>query len=143
MLRKSVISMAMLLALISYTVAEDENRKTSILADAIKEFNQRAQKDARGKDQPALTEDEVIAAIRGWIREQVPAPDEVYKVYQTIADIKKLPKSATLRFTTRWTGHNNHEFDVWWIDLDIKTGANTGYTFRIRDRKLRCRPLAQ
>jgi hypothetical protein len=143
MWRISVISMTLLLAPISNAVVGDENGKTSRLADAVKAFNQRAQKDATGKDQPALTEDEVIAAIRGWIREQVPATDEVYKVYQTIADTKKLPNGATVRFTTRWTGHNNHEFDVWWIDLDIKTGANTEYTFRIRDRKLRCRPLAQ
>jgi hypothetical protein len=28
---------------------------------------------------------------------------------------------VTLRFTTRWSGFNNHEFDVWWIDLSVKT----------------------
>jgi hypothetical protein len=142
MLRKLAIPVATALALIACPAAGDEKGKMSMLADAVKEFNQRAQKDATGKDQPALTEDEVVAAIRGWIREQVPATDEVYKFYQTIADTKKLPEGAALRFTTKWSGFNNHEFDVWWIDLDIKTGAGKGYTFRIRDRKLRCRPLA-
>jgi hypothetical protein len=134
--------MATVLALISYPVVGDEKGNTSMLAEAVKEFNERAQKDATGKDQPALTEDEVVAAIRGWIRERVPATDEVYKVYQTIADTKKPPEGAILTFTTRWSGFNNHEFDVWWIDLSIKTGADTGYTFRVRDQKLRCRPLA-
>jgi hypothetical protein len=141
MLRKLAIPVATALALIAYPAAGDEKGKTSTLADAVKEFNQRAQKDATGKDQPALTEDEVVAAIRGWIREKVPATDEVYKVYQTIADTKKLPEGAALRFTTKWSGFNNHEFDVWWVDLDIKTGPKTGYTFRIRDQKLRCRPI--
>jgi len=143
MLRKLAMSMAAVLAFIAYPVAGDENGKVPTLADAVEEFNQRAQQDATGKDQPALTVDEVVAAIRGWIRERVPATDEVYRVYQTIADTKKLPDGATLTFTTKWSGFNNHEFDVWWIDLTIKTGANTGYTFRIRDQKLRCRPLAQ
>jgi hypothetical protein len=130
--------------IITCAVAADEKDKTSMLADAVKEFNQRAQIDKTGKDQPALTEDEVVAAIRGWVRELVPpATDEVYKAYQTIADTKKLPEGATLTFTTRWSGFNNHEFDVWWIDLSIKTGANKGYTFRIRDQKLRCRSLAK
>ena len=143
MLRKSAIPIAMVLVLTSSAIAGDEKGKTLMLADAVKEFNQRAKKNATGKDQPALTEDEVVAAIRGWIREKTPATDEVYKVYQTIADTKKLPEGTALRFTTKWSGFNNHEFDVWWIDLTIKTGANTGYTFRIRDQKLRCRPLAQ
>ena len=140
MLRKLAMPMATVLALITYPVAGDEKGKVATLADAVKEFNQRAQKDATGKDQPALTEDEVVAAIRGWIRERFPATDEVYKVYQTIADTRRLPEGATLTFTTKWSGFNGHEFDVWWVDLNIKNGADTGYTFRIRDQKLRCRP---
>src|SRR5262245_36272791 len=39
------------------------------------------------------------------------------------------------------SGYNKHEFDVWWVDLSIRTGPDIGYTFRIRDQKLRCRPL--
>jgi hypothetical protein len=141
MLRKSAVTIAAVLALIVYSAAGDEKGKTPTLPDAVKEFNQRAQKDATGKDQPALTEDEVVAAIRGWIRERVPASDEVYNVFQMIADTKQLPEGTTLKFTTKWSGFNKHNFDVWWVDLNIKTGANTGYTFRIRDQKLRCRPL--
>jgi hypothetical protein len=48
---------------------------------------------------------------------------------------------ATLSFCTNWTGFNGYQFDVWWVDLNIKTGPTTGYTYRIRDQKLRCRPL--
>ena len=139
--RKLAMAISAILALIAYPVAGDENGKVPTLADAVKEFNQRAQKDATGKDQPALSEDEMVAAIRGWIREGDTTTDEVYKVYQTIADTKRLPAGAKLTFTTRWSGFNKHEFDVWWVDLSIKTGEDTGYTFRIRDQKLRCRPL--
>ena len=103
MLRRLAVPTAAILALIAYPASGDERGKTPMLADAVQEFNQRAQKDATGKDQPALTEDEVVAAIRGWIRERVPATDEVYKVYQTIADTKKLPEGATLEFTTKLT----------------------------------------
>lgn len=143
MLRKVAIAPVMILALMTYPVAGEEKGRSSMLADAVKEFNQRALKDATGKDQPALTEEEAVAAIRGWDRTLVPpAPDEVYKIYQTIADTSKLPAGATLTYTTRWSGFNNHEFDVWWIDLSIKTGADKGYTFRIRDQKLQCRPIA-
>ena len=140
MLRTLAMPMAAILALIARPAFGDEKSKAPTLADAVKELNQRAQDDATGKDQPALTEDEVVAAIRGWIREEAPATDQVYKVYQTIADTKKLPEGATLTFCTKWYGFNKHDFDVWWVDLKIKTGADTGYSFRIRDQKIRCGP---
>jgi hypothetical protein len=127
--------------LVADPASADEKTRTKTLAEAVKEFNQRAQKDAIGKDQPALTEDEVIAAIRGWIRKEgPPATDEVYKIYQTIADTRKLPEGAELSFIKRWL-RKQYSFDVWWVDLEIRTGPNTGYTFRIRDRKLRCEPV--
>jgi hypothetical protein len=114
------------------------------LAEAVKGFNRRAQKNATGKTQPALTEDEVVAAIRGWDREEEPEPvtDGIYKAYQAIADTRKLPEGATLEFITRWTGFNDHEFDVWWINLEIKR-PDTGYGFRVRHQMLRCRPVGQ
>jgi hypothetical protein len=141
MLRKLVmqlVAVAAALTAAACPVAGDESAVT--LANAVKEFNQRAQRDATGRDQPALTEDELIAAIRGWDRGQVPAANEVYNIYQGIADTRTLPARANLTFTTRWVGFNKHDFDVWWVDLTIMTGPNTGYTFRLRDRKLRCRP---
>jgi len=124
--------------------AKDEKPKEVTLAEAVKDLNRRAQNDATGKTQPALTEDEVVAAIRGWVREQVPpAPDTMYDAYQAIADARKLPEGARLDFTTGWVGFNKHDFDVWWVDLSITTGPQASYTFRIRDQKLRCRPVAK
>jgi hypothetical protein len=111
------------------------------LAEAVKDFNERALNNSTGKTQPPLTEDEAVAAIRGWIRDRFQATDEVYKAYQTIADTLSLPEGATFRFTTKWSGFNGYDFDVWWVDLVIKTGGKIGYTFRIRDQKIRCWPV--
>ena len=111
------------------------------LGDAVIEFNRKAQLDEIGKDQPPLTEDEVVAAIRGWIREQMPATDAVYDAFQRVATTKQLPPTAKLHFTTDWHGFKGMHFDVWWIDLTLTEGSKHGYTYRLRDRKIRCRPV--
>jgi hypothetical protein len=64
-----------------------------------------------------------------------------------------LPAGSSLRVTTHWSGYNGYFFDVWWIDLDMPKTADgakpdgqkvaVGYTFRIRDRKLKSRALTQ
>ena len=120
-------------------IAGDEKPKEVTLAEAVKRFNRRAQKDAAGKTQPPLTEDEVVAAIRWWDREEEPVTDDVYQAYQAIAATRKLPASAALYFITRCTGPNGDEVDVWWINLEI-TGPDTGYGFRVRHQMLRYRP---
>ena len=113
------------------------------LGTAVAAFNEAARRNPVGNEQPPLTEEEVIASIRGWIRSQVQASDEVYAAFQQIAATGKLPKGAQLEFTTGWRGYRGFDFDVWWIDLSISTGPMSGYTYRIRDRKLRSRPSQQ
>lgn len=126
-----------------YPAVGDESGKTKPLSAAVQEFNQQALTDRAGKDQPPLTEDEVVAAIRGWNRKQIPAIDEIYQIYQTIADTKQLPADATLSYTTEWSGFNEFDFEVWWVDLNIQRGQGIGYAFRIRDQKLRSWPTGQ
>ncbi len=121
--------------------AKPDDSKGVSLAEAVKQFNAEAAKDRFGKSQPPLTENEVLTAIRGWDRSSTPASDDVFATYQTIAETGQLPAGSKLRFTTRWTT-DRLDFDVWWIDLDVETGPKQGYTFRIRDRKLASRPLA-
>ena len=48
----------------SFRAAEPEPDGSTSLADAVKAFNERALEDPIGKEQPPLTEAEVIAAIR-------------------------------------------------------------------------------
>lgn len=115
---------------------------SSSLADAVREFNQKARLNPLGSKQPPLTEEEVIAAIRGWIRSDVKASDAVYETYQQIASTGALPANAELGFTTRWTTRNGFDFDVWWVDLTLNDfpQPGQGYGYRIRDRKIRSEP---
>jgi hypothetical protein len=121
--------------------AGDTSGAGGTLADTVAAFNTEAARDAIGRHEPPLTEDEVVAALRGWIRKRHPVSDDVYKLFQAIAETRQLPEGAELTFTTAWSGYNDLHFDVWWVDLSLSTGQGTGYTYRIRDRKIRSRPL--
>jgi hypothetical protein len=111
------------------------------LAEGVAAFNVQAKVDEIGKHEPPLTEDEVVAAVRGWVRKRRPVSDAVHDAFQNVAKTGRLPDGAKLSFTTSWLGHNDFHFDVWWVDLHLPTGPGTGYNFRIRDRKIRSRPL--
>jgi hypothetical protein len=50
MLRKFTMPVAVALTLIAYPVAGDENGEAATLADAVKEFNQRAQQKPNSAD---------------------------------------------------------------------------------------------
>ena len=138
-MKRFLLLASVLTAFAAFGNAADEPRP---LVDAIADFNSRAAEDEIGKVQPPLSEAEVIAAIRGWIRERTPVDDETYLAFQSIATTGLLPDRANLRFITRWTGYNGYDFDVWWVDLTIMTGEKKGYTFRIRDQKIASRPAA-
>ena len=110
------------------------------LSDAVKQFNAKAAKDPIGAKEPPLTEDEVVAAIRGWIRSETKVDDKTYATYIMIINSRKLPEGASLGFTTGWSGYHGYDFTVWWIDLNVKTGPRTGYTYRIRSRLISSEP---
>jgi len=122
------------------------------LKEAVASFNEKAatrfsEIETRGSPtvwaadrRPApLTEEEIVAAIRDWNREEIKVDDKTYGIYQRIADSKALPPGAQLSFSNYWyryDDHDEYEFLVWWIKLDVMTSKNTGYTFRIRDERL-------
>jgi hypothetical protein len=113
----------------------------SSLPDAVLLFNIETLSTAFFKEQPPLTEEEVVAAIRSWSREATPGvTDEVYDRYQQIAETGTLPEDAELRLL-RTYARDGFMIDVWWIDLTIRTGERTGYSFRIRDQKISSRPM--
>lgn len=111
------------------------------LVDAIADLNSKTAKEAIGNLQPPLTEAEVVAAIRGWVRRaRPPATDETYLAFQNVATTGLLPDGARLDYTTSWS-YNGYDFDVWWLDLTLMTGEKTFYTFRIRERLIASRPI--
>jgi hypothetical protein len=138
----------LLLALAGVIAApvEGTNRqddKPVALADAVKEFNQSAADDPVGLTEAPLTEDEVISSLRGISRGQNPRmTDDVYNAFQKIIITRMIPAKAKLGFTNGWT-YNGYAFTVWWVDLSVMTGDATGYTYRLRDRKISSRPLTE
>ena len=144
MTRITFASVAVLVAFVAVTVyaRDDDTASPNSLKVAVEGFNTETRTHPIGKSQLPLTEDEVIAAIRGWIPEHTPGvTDDVYEQFQQIAESRELPEGASLSFCPGWTGYRGYTFKVWWIDLSIKTGENTGYTFRIRDQKISSRKM--
>jgi hypothetical protein len=141
----SVVIFVGFLALAVSNFAADKppaESSTTSLADAVKEFNESFRVKHAGKDQPPLTEDEVVAAIRGWVREFTPpVTDEVYDAFQKVAETRVLPKGAKIDMINGWKGYRGFSFDVWWIDLRMPVGEKSGYAFRIRSRTMSSRPL--
>ena len=123
------------------------------LEDGVKRFNERTKELGVGLDEPPLTKDEVIAAIRGWIPKQNPVEAVMLESFQRVAETGILPAGSSFTFTTRWTGYNGYAFEVWWVDLTMPEIANdedlpgqqrpVGYTYRIRARTLRSRPMIE
>ena len=121
---------------------QNDTAKAVSLKKSVADFNQKSLADPIGKSQPPLTEDEVVAAIRGWIPEHTPGvTDDVYNQFQKIAESNELPEGAELSFCPGWSGYRGYSFKVWWIDLSIKTSGSAGYTFRIRDQKISSRKM--
>ncbi|MCA9127628.1 MAG: hypothetical protein KDB22_11105 [Planctomycetales bacterium] len=107
------------------------------LAEAVKQFNEKAARDAIGRQQPALTQEEVVLAIEEWDWESAPnTNEEMYGAFVKVAESGQLPAGAHLSFTTDYGIPNKHMSRVWWIDLNLPLDEEeTGYlsySFRIR-----------
>ena len=119
--------------------------------EGVKRFNERVNQLQAGKGQLPLTSNEVIAAIRGWIPEEHPVTPEVLKRFQEIAETGKLPPGSSLRFMQSWSGYNGFNFEVWWVDIQLSPVDRSkkdpvigfGYSFRIRDQKIRSWPMTE
>jgi hypothetical protein len=102
------------------------------LADAVASFNAQYTNDPIGKFEPPLTETEIIASIRS----QLPglqASDQVKSVYAEIVRKKRVPQGASLNSMPGYDLGNGQSYTVWWINLDVPTGKNSGYGLRIRE----------
>jgi hypothetical protein len=112
------------------------------LADAVKSFNVTALQNTIGKEQPPLTEEEVIAAIR-WSeldREQLPVSDEVYRAFRNIADTRRLPKGSEFEVLTGFEPNQKFVFEAWSVRIRMPKENGT-YAFVIRERMVRSRRI--
>jgi hypothetical protein len=119
-------------------------QKSPQLADAIKAFNENAAKDPIGKDQPPLTEEEVIAAIRDWERpKDSPLSDEMYEVFKRIAETRTLPPTAEFEKLTGYDRGGAFILDVWSVRIRMYRPDRSSYAVIIRERMIRSRTLEE
>lgn len=153
----AVLALAAIICTAS-TGAFGESKAHVPLKDAVAAFNRKAEKflldyqtqpSIYTKDQfpkTSLTEDEIVAAILGWDRKKHKVDDKTYSIFQKIADMRALSPEADFSFNFQWyqfPDDDDHEFLVWWIDLNVMTSTTTGYTFRIREDRLDRRRVFQ
>jgi hypothetical protein len=89
---------------------------------AIADFNRRAHADRVGAGEPALTENEIVAAVRAWIggaAEPTRLPAQVAQELRMIAAQRTMPKGSYLRFIPGLVAEDGYDVDVWWIDLQL------------------------
>jgi hypothetical protein len=115
------------------------------LADAIKAFNKKAAIHYIGKDQPPITEEEVIAAIRASERPNNPAvSDNLHNGFKQIAETRQLPPGAVLEsLGGGWDPGGAFVYDVWWVRIAMPKEDGGTYSFRIRERMIRSRTLKE
>lgn len=128
-----MLLVVLVVALMLWAGPEIYQRVTSIpLIDAIANFNARAQSSSVGKYEPPLTENEVIAAIQAQLPTLEASP-RVKSIYQKIANTRRLPRGGTFNDIPAYQPRSGPQQIVWWINLEVMTGKNTGYGLRIRN----------
>ncbi len=121
--------------------AETEIPHPATLSAAIQEFNRKAAADPVGKDQPELTEDELLAFIQWMIKNPVPkmmSPAE-NATLEKIAMSRTLADDAYLEVLTGYE-NNGMTFTVWSVRLVIPNQHGT-HAIPIREQFIRCRWL--
>jgi hypothetical protein len=116
------------------------------LADAVKAFNTQAAEDPIGKDQPVLTEDAVVAAVRWAIAQpKVSVPDETFHTLGEIIATRSLPKGFDLEKLTGYEPNDEVTFDVWSVRLRIPGGPHPGGTtcIMIQEKMIRSRVIGE
>lgn len=121
--------------------------KDTPLAAAIHGFNEKHSGDRIGKDQPPLTEDEVIAAIRWYKtkRNEADLTNEEFQAFQEIADKGVLPDKVEFEVLTGFQPNDRFRFDAWSVRIVMPRLSKKGWTygFTIRDRWINSERLAE
>lgn len=114
------------------------------LAAAISKFNAQAAADPIGKDQPPLTADEVVAAIRLSDKSDFPeASQALYAWFQKIAETRELPADAQFESLNGIDPGGDFVFDVWHVRIMFPKERFGTYSFTVRRSAVRARPVAQ
>ncbi len=106
------------------------------LAAAIQAFN-RKYSSLGGQNQPPLTEQEVVAAIRHWKtkRNESPVNNRDFADFQKIADSRQLPKGVKLELIGKFGRRDGSDFLIWSVRILTPHTTKPGWTFAYGIRK--------
>jgi hypothetical protein len=137
---QSLLSVVMVL--VGAVVQEEPKQAGTPLAEAIGAFNVRAAEDKIGKDQPPLTMEEALAAIRWWRfdRKKAPVEDSEFEDFQRIAETRVLPPGAAIEVIRGFQPTNEIEFTAWSVRIRMPRGGGS-YAYAIRERMISWRPI--
>ncbi len=138
-----IVFLAVTLTSVVYScgAAESKLAGSTSLADAVSTFNARAGENPIGKEQPLLTEEEVIAAIRWWEfhRKESPVSDEEFRAFRNAAETRRLPAGWELEVLTGFEPNHQVTFEAWSVRLRMPRENGMTYAFSIRERMVRSR----
>jgi hypothetical protein len=130
---RALLLVVLVLAITLWAGLEIVERYNSFpLSDAIDNFNTSAQGNIVGKYEPPLTESEVITSIKSQLP-TLESSEQVKSIYRRIVNTRRLPKGADFHAIPAFQPRNGPQQIVWWINLEVSTGKNTGYGLRIRE----------
>lgn len=101
------------------------------LSEALVRFNAFAAEHRVGKDEPPLTEAEVVAAIRSQLATL--REGRVANTYSKIARTRRFPSNAEFVSMSGYQPSNGPSRTVWWVNLDIRLSKTSGYGLRVRE----------
>jgi len=98
------------------------------LSEAVMAFNRAAADDPIGRDQPPLTEESVIAAIRWALldRNKLEVAEATFDALDEVTKTRALPKRFELEKQRGYEPNDRVTFDVWSVRLRIPGGPFPG-----------------
>ncbi len=113
------------------------------LSAAIRQFNEAHMNDPVGKDQPPLTEQEVVAAVRWWKyrRNEAPVRNGDFLGFQRIADERSLPRGFEFEALSSFEPGDGYSYVNWSVRIVVQRSSKPGGTFAfdIREQFISCR----
>ena len=114
--------------------------QSTSLADAVRDFNADNEKRGQGQDQPPLTEEEVLKAIKrsDWKRDVPDVSEREFAAFKAVAETRRLPKGAELEVLTGLQPDAFTLIQLWSIRINMpaleRAAGTVGFT--IRDTKI-------
>ena len=115
----------------------------SPLAEAVDAFNRNAMNIEIGRDQPPLTEDEVIAAIRYHADDGTGFIKGALDDFRMVSETRDMPPG--MRFENRQMNDMDGDFvfEGWWVQIVMSKAGGGDSVIPIRSRVLRSLPLEE